>query len=472
MATTSPPSTPLSLPGRGPLVFRRRNAPGPGPSALLDSLTRLQRDPYRLFLDLRRRYGPLVRLRLGPYLTHLVTDPEDVKHVLQDNNGNYVRGRMYESFKLFFGNGLLTNDGPAWQDHRRIVQPLFHKRRVEEFATLMTDETATLLDRWTGVARSADGGPLDVVPEVMHLSLNILGRVMFGTDLGRLAEEAQPAVRVCIRAMIFTGAPDELVPRWIPTPYNLRLRTAQRTLRGMVDGFIAAHRGQERGDLVGMLLAARDSQTGEPLPQEAVRDELMTIFLAGHETTGTALAWTLYLLGRHPAVCRTLEDELADVLGGRAPTLEDLPRLPYLRMVVDESLRLYPPIWLYPRDAVGDDDLGGYHIPARTSVFLSPYVTHRAPEYWDNPDACDPERFLPERSAGRPRYAYFPFGGGQRQCIGMHMAMLQLLLFTAMVAQRFRLHPVPGHPVSCGTLVSLRPLEGISMTIHERPGAR
>jgi cytochrome P450 len=218
---------------------------------------------------------------------------------------------------------------------------------------------------------------------------------------------------------------------------------------------------------VSTLLAARDPETDRPWTDREVHDELMTIFLAGHETTGCGLAWTLYAIAEHPEVGRRLEAELASVLGGRVPAADDLPRLPYLSRVVDESLRRYPPIWLFPRDANADGELGGYRILANTSILLTPYASHHNPAYWDDPEEFDPDRFLPERSAGRPRYAYLPFGGGRRQCIGYYLALLELRLIVAMVVQRFRLRVVPDHPVVCGPLVSLRPLHGIRVTLEE-----
>jgi cytochrome P450 len=215
-------------------------------------------------------------------------------------------------------------------------------------------------------------------------------------------------------------------------------------------------------------MLARDEETGEGLSEQEIHDEAVTLFLAGHETSGTGLAWTLYLVSQHPEVRRKVEEEVDTVLGGRAPVVADLRQMTYTRMVVDESLRMCPPIWAFPRDAIEDDEIGGYHIPAGSSIFLLPYVTHRHPAFWENPEAFDPERFNPERPSSRPRFAYFPFGGGQRQCVGMHLALLELQVGLAMVSQRFRLHAVPGHPIELRPRVSLRPIHGIRMTLHPR----
>jgi len=254
--------------------------------------------------------------------------------------------------------------------------------------------------------------------------------------------------------------------------YNRRVRRDRLALHELMDRIIAAHRdGNLPGDLVSLLLSARDPETGQPLTHADIRDELMTIFLAGHETTGTGLSWMLYALSKHPHVCEQLEAEVDRVLAGRTPTLEDLAHLEYSRMVVQEALRMYPPIWLYPRDAIAGDRIGGYQIPAGSSVFLTPYVTHRHPAFWDNPEAFDPERFTPDRVAARPRFAYFPFGGGQRQCIGNNMALLQMQLVLVMLAQRLRLQAVSGHPVEYAFLVSLRPIHGILMASRRRTAA-
>jgi cytochrome P450 len=269
--------------------------------------------------------------------------------------------------------------------------------------------------------------------------------------------------------MIFSGSMAQLLPSWMPIPYNQRVKRDRAALHQLMDRIIAAHQdGSRPGDLVSLLLAARDPDSGRPLTHTEIRDELMTIFLAGHETTGTGLSWMLYAMSKHPHVREQLEAEVDAVLGGRTPGLDDLARMPYSRMVVQEALRMYPPIWLYPRDAMADDEVGGFHIPQGSSVFLTPYVTHRHPAFWDNPEAFDPERFTSEQVASRPRFAYFPFGGGQRQCIGNNMALLQMQLLLVMMAQRFRLQVVSGHPVEYAFLVSLRPVHGILMKARSR----
>lgn len=450
-----------------------RCAPGPrGLARNIRNLKRLQTNAHALFLSCQREYGDLVRLPLGPYITHLALHPDHVQHVLVNNHENYRRGKMYENFKMFFGNGILTSDGEIWRKHRRIVQPLFHKAVIEGMFSTFVSCTEAALERLGRYQRS--GECFDVVPQMMALTLDALGRAMFSRSLLPAASRIGPAVQVSVRAMIVTGAPEEMAPLWFPIPYTARIRRAQRVLRSVIDDVISHHRdsAEQMHDLVSLLLAYQD-EAGNGLAQQQIRDELMTIFMAGHETTGSAMAWTLYNVGKHPEVCLKLEAELSRVLNGRAPTLEDLPKLTYTRMVVEESLRLYPPIWLFPRDAVEDDEIAGYHIPKGSSVFLIPFVTHRHPEFWENPDAFDPERFAPENAARRPRFAYLPFGGGQRLCIGQRMALMQIQIAVAMIAQRFRIHPLPGASLRCATVISLRPVDGIPITLHsiERSGA-
>jgi cytochrome P450 len=454
----------------------RAIAPGPRGSLIMGNLAEYKRDPIGMLMRLQREYGDIVRNRLGPYVTHALAHPALVKHVLQDNNTNYVRGRFYENFKRFFGDGLLTTDGEFWLRHRRIAQPLFHRKRIDSFSKPIAESVERLVDRWTDYARS--GEDFDIVPETMWLTLSILGKVIFNVDISSTAERVGPSVRHGLEAMMPQGNVNDFIPGWVPTPHNRRIWRAKRALDVIMDEIIQDHRTNraETSDLITMLLSAKNDETGQTLTQQEVHDEVMTVFLAGHETTASGLSWALYELSRHPHVVAKLRAELHEVLGESDPSADDMPRLPYLRMVLEEALRLHPPIWGYTRDAVKDDEIGGFHIPAGSSIFVSPYVTHRHRDFWTNPEAFDPERFEPGRSVGRLRYAYFPYGGGPRQCIGLHLANLQLCIAVGMIARRFDLAMTPGHPIAHGALVSLRPLHGISMTLrpaasYQRPDA-
>ncbi len=446
----------------------RRIAPGPRGSLLMGNLAAFREDPIKMLMDLQRDYGDVARERLGPYLVHTVTHPDGVRHVLQGNYRNYARGKFYENFKLFFGEGLLTTDGEYWLRHRRMAQPLFHRKVVEGCTDSATMAIGAMLDRWDKAAEPDE--PVELVAEMMQVSLSILGRVVFNMDFSGYADRISPAVLVGLRSMMPQGNVNDFIPRWVPTPYTRRVARAQRSLRDTMQKVIAEHEvgGDGTIDLITLLHSAKDEETGRALSDQELHDEVMTIFMAGHETSGNGMAWTLYAVSEHPEVRERLEAEVDEVLGDRPPTLDDLEQLTYTKMVVDESLRVYPPIWGYTRDPIADDEIGGYYIPADSTIFLSPFATHRHPSVWENPEAFDPERFAPGRADSYPPFAYFPFGGGSRKCIGFHLALLQMQLATAMVAQRYRVQVVPGHPVEYGRMVALRPAHGIRVTLHPR----
>jgi cytochrome P450 len=442
-----------------------RVAPGPKGSLFMGSLAEYKRDPIGMLQKLRREYGDFARCRLGPYVVYALANPAYIRHVLQDNNSNYIRGRFYERFKLFFGNGLLTTDGKFWFRHRRIAQPLFHRRRVEAFSDRITSSAELLIERWSTHAQS--GAEFDILAESMWYTLSVLGKVIFNVDLSNVAERIGPAVRLGVQAMMPQGNINDFIPTWAPTRLNRSIWSGQAALRECMQWIIDEHKTSkhETEDLISLLLQARDEDTHKPLSDEEIYDEVMTVFLAGHETTGSGLAWALYEISKHPYTVQRLREEMRNVLGDRTPTSADIPQLPYLAMTIQECLRIYPPIWGYTRDAVEQDEVDGFRIPAGSSVFVSPYVMHRHPTYWTNPEAFDPERFSPAVAVKRPRFAYFPFGGGPRQCIGIHLAILQLQLAVAMIIRKYDLQAVPGHPIERGALISLRPLHGIRMTV-------
>lgn len=445
---------------------KRRSAPGPRGSLLMGNLAAYKQDPITMLLRLQQQHGDIVYNRMGPFVTHALAHPDYVQHVLQDNQRNYVRGRFYENFKLFFGDGLLTTDGEFWRRHRRAVQPLFHKNDVSGQATMVNMAVEEMVQRWR---RIPQGEAHDVVDDMMELSLNALGKMVFNVDISKYAATVGPSVRFGLQAMMPQGNLNDFMPRWVPTPFNLRIKRTRAVIDTIVAQIIDDHRmGKvETSDLINLMLEHRHPETGVQMTEQEVHDEVMTVFLAGHETTGSGLAWALYALAQHPHVMRRLREELDTVLGGRAPLDQDFANLPYLDQVVNEALRMYPPIWGFTRDLINDDEIGGYHIPGGSSVFVSPYVTHRHPEFWTNPNAFDPENFAPGQPA-RHKFAFFPFGGGMRKCIGVHMALLQMRAVLAMVIQHFDLAALPGHPIVHGALISLRPLEGIRLYIQPR----
>jgi cytochrome P450 len=432
------------------------------------NLRAFQRSAPELFLSMRAIYGDMVRLPVGYLTVHLNYHPDAIRHVLQDNNQNYVRGEGCDAFKSFMGMGLLTLDEPEGREHRRVVNPLFRKFAIEAIATTMSSVTTAVLDRWERQAPSR--GSIDVVPEMMGLTLDVLGKAVLDTDLGPTNAQVGPAMITAIEAMAFRGALPQLTSSAIPIPYNQRIKQARGVMGDAVDRIVEVHRaGRHIGtcDLVNLLLSTT-GEDGAPWSRQQIRDEIMTVFLAGQATTGTGLAWALYELACNPDVQERLNEEAEQELNGRTPGIGDLGRLPYTQMVVHETLRLHPPIWVYPRDAVEEDEVAGWRIPAKGSVFMVPYVTHRHPDFWVDPKRFDPERFSPQNAAGHVSYMYFPFGVGQRKCIGNQMALLQTQLTLAMIAQRFRLRAVPENPVTLGTRVSFRPLDGIRLSLEPR----
>jgi cytochrome P450 len=413
-----------------------------------------QQRPLHFFLDSALRYGNVVRLEMGPQPLFLITHPDDVQRVLQDNNRNYSKG--YETVAPVIGNGLVTSEGATWLRQRRLMQPAFHRSRIAAMADTMTRLTAATLERWERTASRNE--PIDVAQEMMRLTQAIIVETMFGqhipADPDKVGRAFDDALAFMNQYMLL---PIEQLQRF-PTPTNIRFRRAIRFLDGLVYNMVEERRrsSEERDDLLSMLVHARDEETGEGMSEQQMRDEIMTIYLAGHETTANALSWTWFYLSNHPDLRRRLEAEVADTLEDHAPTAEDTRRLPYARMLFDETLRLMPPAWMFARRPNEPDELGGYTIPAGATVMLSPYVTHHRPDIWENPEGFDPERFAPGADAERAKYAYFPFGGGPRLCIGNNFAFMEAQLIMAMVTQRFRLDLVPGQRIQPKAVATLQ----------------
>jgi len=445
-----------------------RNAPGPRSLSPFGSLPELQRDPLGTFLRDRERFGDVVRYRGGIWYAYLVSHPDYIKHILQDNNQNYLKGFSYQVLKPVLGQGLLTNDGESWLTQRRLAQPAFHRARIERISGVMLDSIAGMLRRWE--ERHDPEAPVDVLPEMIRLTLEIVSRTLLGVELGREADEVGRAVSELQGHVNYRATHLFSLAEKYPTPRNRRFHRWLSLLDAIVYRIIDQHRsGQsDRDDLMSMLLHARDEDTGEGMSDPQLRDEVMTIFLAGHETTANALTWTWFLLSQHPEAEERLHREIDVVLSGRTPEYSDLANLSYTRMAIEESMRMYPPAWAIGRFAIGEDAVGGYRIPAGAQVVMSPYVTHRHPEFWDRPDEFDPERFTPARAAGRPRFAYFPFGGGPRMCIGADFAMIEAQLALAVIAQCYRLRLVAGHRVEPEALVTLRTRFGMHMRLEPR----
>lgn len=446
----------------------RGRAPGPRFRTPLGFLSVMRRDPLGFLLDCSRRYGDVVEIRFPPFRNILVTGPSGIRHILQDNHRNYWKGLVLGKLKRIAGEGLVFSDGALWRRQRQLIQPAFHRERISALAGMMVDTIAARLDRWQ--AHVATEHPFDVAAEMSHLTLDIVSQALFGADLGEDKEEFTRAVSAGMAYANHLLNHFFPLPLAVPTPANRRGRRAIAGMDRVVWKIIEARRRdrQDRGDLLAMLINARDAETNEAMDDQQLRDEAVTFLVAGHETTAVALSWAWHLLSVNPDAERRLHREIADVLGTRPPSLRDLGDLRYARMVLEESMRLYPPAWAAVREAYHDDEIDGFRVPAKTVVTLSPYVTHRHPAFWDDPERFDPERFSAERSAGRPDYAYFPFGGGPRGCVGRQFALMEGQLILAMVAQRFRLQAVPGHPIEPDPILTLRPRYGVPMTLHPR----
>jgi cytochrome P450 len=443
-------------------------APGPRFLTPFGFLAVLRRDPLGCLMAWTREYGDVVHVRFPPFRNVLVTNPSGVQHILQTNHRNYWKGAVFGKLKRIAGEGLVFSDGELWRRQRRLIQPAFHRQRIEALAGMMTERTLAMLDGWQDRAAAAE--PFDVAAEMSRLTLDIVGRALFGTDLGPDEEEFRAAVAGGLAYANHVLNHFLTPPLFVPTAANRRGRRAIRSLDRIVWGIIERHRreGADGGDLLGMLIAARDGDTNQAMDDHQLRDEAVTFLVAGHETTAVALAWTWHLLAAHEEARRRLEREIDEVLEGRPPVLSDLAELRYARMVLEESMRLYPPVWAVSRQSLAEDEVCGFRLPARTVVTLSPYVTHRNPVFWDDPERFEPERFSTERSAERPEYAYFPFGGGPRGCVGNQFAMMEAQLVLATVAQRFRLRAVPGHVVEPDPILTLRPRSGIRVTLERR----
>jgi cytochrome P450 len=441
--------------------------PGPRGYPLVGVLPNLRSNPIRTFIDAADRYGDLVHMKAGPYHGFLLSEPAHIRHVLQDNARNYHKSPLYARLRDTLGNGLLTSEDASWLRQRRLSQPAFHRQRLVAMADVMAACAQQMLERWDGIA--AAGGTIDVVEEMMGLTQAIIVRTMFSTDLGATAEVVNRTWPVINRRIGETFWATKLETS-LPLPANRRFWRALAELDAVVYRIIADRRrtGRDEPDLLSMFLSARDEETGAVMTDRQLRDEVMTMLLAGHETTSLALSWTYYLLSQNPEIERRIADEVDRVIGAGRPSFEHLDRLVCIRRAIDESLRLYPPAWGFSRLAMGDDDIGGYRVPKGSLVYLIPFVIHRRPKLWPDPGRFDPDRFTPEQEAARPKFAYIPFGGGPRGCIGNHFAMIEVQLIVAAIAQRYRVELLPDQQIRPEPLITLRPAPGVRARLSAR----
>ena len=437
--------------------------PGPKGHLFGGNLLEFAGDPLGFLTGCARGYGDVARLRFMGQTFHLFSHPDLIEYVLVKNNKNFRKSALLRRNRRLLGDGLLLSEGDFWRRQRRLAQPAFHRNRIAAYGEVMSSYAERTLDGWR------NGREIDVHEEMMRLTLEIVAKTLFDADVAAEVGEIGGAMEVVLedfarqRSLI-------RVPKSVPTPGNVRFERAAKKLDGIVSGIVRERRGSgepDRGDLLSMLMLAEDEDGGR-MNDGQLRDEVMTLFLAGHETTANALSWTFWLLSRNPGAEAKLAEELEGALGGSTPTVEDLPRLPYTERVVKESMRLYPPAWNTAREAKTDCEVGGYPMPAGTTAMLSPWVMHRDPRYYEGPERFDPDRWTEAFEGELPRFAYFPFGGGPRMCIGMGFALTEARLILATVARRFRLELVPGQEVVPYPSITLRPKGGIRMRVAER----
>jgi len=411
---------------------------------------------------LQRDYGDIVTMRYYNFRVFFISHPDYIEQVLVTDNRKFIKGRILRKNKQLFGNGLLTSEGDFWLRQRRLAQPAFHRGRVASYADTMVRYASRIASEWR------NGDERDIHAEMMRLTLSIVAKTLFDADVDREAKRVGHALEAIMqlnsdfRKLILT-------PTWLPTPRKIRATIATAKLNRIVYRFIEERRasGVDNGDLLSMLLAARDDD-GSRMTDRQLRDESITIFLAGHETTANALSWTWMLLAQNPNVESKLHEELDRVLGGREPTVEDLPNLRYTGQVITESMRLYPPAWGMARVAIDNTEIAGYPIPKGCGVSLAQWVVHRDPRWFDAPLEFRPERWEGDLLKRLPRFAYFPFGGGPRQCIGNNFAVMEASLLLATLAQQFRISLTPGREIIPAASITLRPKTGIWGKIEKR----
>jgi cytochrome P450 len=424
-----------------------------------------RRDAPGLITSLARQYGDIVAYQLGPAKVVLLNHPDYIRDVLVTHHRNFTKGRGLQWAKYILGEGLLTSEGELHHRQRRLVQPAFQRQRLAAYGAAMVDYGMRLRQRWQ------DGETRDIAPDMMGATLGIAGKTLFDADIEAEAKDVGSALMTIMELFPRFMLPFSRLISKLPLPSNWRADAARARLDAVIYSMIQERRasGVDKGDLLSMLLLAQDEEgDGRGMSDRQLRDEAMTLFLAGHETTANLLTWTWYLLSQHSAIEAQLHAELDKVLAGRLPTVEDMPRLTYTRMILAESMRLYPPAWILGRRAINDYKVGDYIIPAGSIITLCQYVMHRDPRYYPEPETFDPQRWTAEAEASRPKFAYFPFGGGPRQCIGESFAWMEGTLLLATLAQAWQLRLVPGHPVETKALITLRPRYGMRMTLTRR----
>ena len=436
---------------------------GPRGGRVMGNMREFNRDALGFIERCAREFGDVVPTRFLYVPALFLFHPDHVEYVLATGSKNFIKAANFRSpfFRRVAGNGLVSSDGDFWRRQRRLAQPAFHRDRVEAYARTMVAFAEAALEGWR------DGGAIEVHEEMVLLTQRVVAQTLFSADVSDDSREIGDALSNIVRPFASQTTLKWILDNRLPTPAHLRFNRDVRRIDRFVYRLIAERRasGEDTGDLLSMLLRARD-EDGSGMTDRQLRDELMTIFLAGHETTAVALTWAWYLLARNPGAEERLAAELSEVLGGRAPTAEDVPRLRYADWVVKESLRLYPPAWGVGREALRECEVGGYRVAKGVQVLAFPWATHRDPRWFADPEAFRPERWGEESISRLPKYAYFPFGGGPRLCIGNYFATMEAVLILSTIARRFRLRLVPGQRIELMPAISLRPKRGMLMKLE------
>jgi cytochrome P450 len=439
--------------------------PGPKPLFNTSNLLAFRRDRCGFLTNLASEYGDLVYFKLGPKRFFLLNNPDHIRDVLVTYNKNFTKGEGAKRGKRLLGEGLATSEGEFHRRQRRLQQPAFHRQQIAGYAATMVEYAARMRDSWK------DGEAQEISRDMTRLTLAIACKTFFDTEVESEADEIGAAFSKALSFSNFLNLPFSQLLEKLPLPPVRRHRKAVERLDATIFRMIDERRrnGGARADLLSILIRARDEEgDGTGMTDEQLRDEMMTIFLAGHETVANALTWTWYLLSQNPEVEAKLQTEIDEALQGRLPMAEDYPKLSYTEMVFAESMRLYPPAWLIGRCALNDYQIDGYFIPAGSNFLISQYLVHRNEKYFPDPLKFDPERWRPEERESRPKFSYFPFGGGPRVCIGEHFAWMEGALVIATVAQSWKMRLVEGHPVEPHPMITLRPKYGMKMIVERR----
>ena len=441
--------------------------PGPKGSLIMGVMREFNRDTLGFIERLQREYGDVVRSRFLYLHAYFLYHPADIEALLTTNAKSFRKAQSLRSpfFRRLVGNGLVTSEGDFWRRQRRLAQPAFHRQRISSYGDIMVQYADRAIAKWR------DGEQRDVAKDMTRLTLEIVVKTLFNSDVSNDADHVGATLSQIVKPFASQATLKWIADNRLPTPGHYRYFNAVREIDKIIYRIIAERRasGSDEGDLLSMLLQAQD-EDGSQMSDAQLRDEVMTLFLAGHETTALALSWSWYLLATHPDAETKFHAELDEVLGGRAPQVSDLPKLKFTEMIAKETMRLYPPAYAVGREAIEDTEMGGYRVPRGTQLFAFQWVTHHDPRFFERPDEFLPERWASESIQTLPRYAYFPFGGGPRQCIGNYFAMMEVVLLLATIGQRFSFSLLNEHPVEVLPVLSLRPKNGIKVKLLQRAG--